>query len=324
MDITVICPLYKAEKYIDNLQKSLLMQKNVDLKEIRYILTNTNDGLEKKIIDYNNYSLHDGKLDEVEGDIKDRVKVSLNIIEAKDFSHSLTREKAAFESKTDIVVFITQDIKIVDEYWLYKFIKPIEDGRCEAAFCRQICDNKSIERYTRINNYPEESRVVSLKDVDRLGIKTFFFSDAASAVNLQKYKELKGYDSKDLLTNEDMYFAYKLIKSGGRIMYNSEAEVIHSHDYKFKELFKRYFDQGVFLEDNNYLLRHNANGSAKELLKTVLKEAIKEKNYKVIMNMVPNFAARYLGNKFGQNYRKLPLDMVKKLSSSKFYWERNF
>lgn len=304
MDITVICPLYKAEKYIDSLHSSLLMQKYVNLKEIKYILTNTNDGMNEKISKFE--------------------KANLKVITAKEFSHSLTRESSALECDTDVIVFITQDVKIVDEDWLYKFTKPIFEGKCEAAFSRQICDNNSIERYTRINNYPEKSRVVSKKDIDKLGITTFFFSDAASAVNTKVYKELKGYDNKDLLTNEDMYFAYKLINSGYRIMYNAEAKVIHSHDYKFKELFKRYFDQGVFLKDNDYLLKYNANGSAIKLLMTVVKKSIKERNFKATLNVIPNFAARFLGNKMGQNYKKLSIATIKKISAGRAYWERNF
>ena len=41
MDITVICPLYKAQKYLYNLHESLLMQEDVNIKEIKYLLTNT-------------------------------------------------------------------------------------------------------------------------------------------------------------------------------------------------------------------------------------------------------------------------------------------
>jgi len=302
MDITVICPLYKAGKYIDGLHESLLMQKKVDLKEIKYILTDTNDGIEKKI--------------------EALEKASLEIVTSKEFSHSLVREKAAYESNSTVIVFITQDIIIEDEEWLYKLTKPIFENECEATFSRQICDNNSIERYTRIKNYPEESRVVTLKDTDKLGIRTFFFSDAASAIKLSIYKELKGYDGKDLPTNEDMYFAYKLISSGYRIMYNSDAVVIHSHDYKFKELFKRYFDQGVFLKDNDYISKYNANDSAKDLLLFIVKESFKEKNVKAILNIIPNFAARYLGNKIGQNYNKLSSKTISKFTASKFYWER--
>ena len=34
MTIDIICPLYKAEKYIENLHKSLLMQEKVEVKNI--------------------------------------------------------------------------------------------------------------------------------------------------------------------------------------------------------------------------------------------------------------------------------------------------
>lgn len=92
---------------------------------------------------------------------------------------------------------------------------------------------------------------------------TFFFSDAALAIKAEIYKQLNGYDNKDLLTNEDMYFSYKLIHNGYRIMYNAEAIVIHSHDYKFEQLFKRYFDQGVFLRQNDYLLNRERNNTSR-------------------------------------------------------------
>lgn len=226
------------------------------------------------------------------------------------------------ESDSDIIVFITQDIIIKDKKWLYKLCKPIYEGKCEAAFSRQICDNQSIEKYTRINNYPKESRIVSKKDTERLGIVTFFFSDAASAVKRDIYVKLNGYDGKDLLTNEDMYLAYKLINNGYKIMYNSEAEVIHSHDYKFNELFKRYFDQGAFLSDNAYLTQYGTSGSAFKLLKVVAVESLKDKNFKVFFNIIPNFSARFLGDRFGKRYKKLSLEKVKKYSGNIGYWNR--
>ena len=304
MSITVVCPLYKGSGYLDNLHKSIITQKDVEIKEIKYILTDTQDDSEKKL--------------------KTLKKCKYTVVSAKDFSHSLTRERAAMESDTDICVFITQDILIEDDKWLYKLTKPLYENKCEATFSRQVCDNKSIEKYTRMKNYPDESRITSKEDIKSLGIRTFFFSDAASAVNLNIYKELKGYDGLDLLTNEDMYLAYKLINNGYKIMYNAEACVIHSHDYRFKTLFKRYFDQGVFLRDNSYLLDYKANDSAMDLLKFVVKESIKEKNYKAFLNIVPNFGARFLGNKFGQNYEKLSKEKVRKYSSNSNYWNRKY
>lgn len=304
MSITVVCPLYNAKKYISKLHDSLINQLDVEIAEIKYLLTNTGDGLEKEL------------------SILEKAKIE--IIEQEDFSHSLTRERAAIKSTGKIIVFITQDIEINDKYWLKKLTQPIYDNVCEAAFSRQICNNKSIERYTRMKNYSGKSRVVTEKDIEKLGIMTFFFSDAASAINAEIYRKLNGYDGLDLLTNEDMYFSHKLIKNGYRIMYNSEAKVIHSHDYKFNQLIKRYFDQGVFLKQNDYLMQYKANDSAISLLKFVTFNSIKEKNFKAFLNIVPNFGARFIGNKLGQNYDKLSKRTILKYSSNKHYWERNF
>ncbi|MFQ6881619.1 glycosyltransferase family 2 protein [Clostridium sp.] len=302
MSVTVICPLYKSREYINSLHNSLLMQEDVDLKVVKYILTETGDGVDKIV--------------------REMDKVDLTVISIDEFSHSLTRERAAMESNSDILVFITQDIIIKDKKWLSKLCKPIYEGKCEAAFSRQICDNQSIEKYTRVNNYPKESRIVSKDDVERLGIMTFFFSDAASAIKTDVYKKLNGYDGKDLLTNEDMYLAYKLINNGYRIMYNADAEVIHSHDYKFMQLFKRYFDQGAFLSDNAYLTQYGANGSALKLLKVVAVESLKDKNFKAFFNIIPNFAARFLGNQAGKRYKKMPIEKIKEYSGNVGYWNR--
>ena len=48
--IDIICPLYNASKYIIDLNKSFLMQKNVLLNKIRYVLTESSDNT-KEIMD---------------------------------------------------------------------------------------------------------------------------------------------------------------------------------------------------------------------------------------------------------------------------------
>jgi len=298
--VSVICPLYKGEAYVENLHRSLLRQAGDFSLSIKYVVTMVSNDKTK--------------------DVLERLGADYRIIAPEEFSHSLTREQEAFEADGDVVVFITQDIIIRDEKWLQKLTLPIINKECEASFSRQICDNNSIERYTRVNNYPEESRIVSKMDINRLGIMTFFFSDAASAVNREIFKALNGYDNKNLLTNEDMYFAYKAINSGYRIKYCADAQVIHSHDYKFGELFRRYFDQGVFLKQNSYLTQYGANGSAFKLLHLVVTESLKEGNFKAFFNVIPNFAARFLGNQFGKNYEKLSAEKIKKYSSNKYYW----
>ena len=133
MNTTVICPLYNAEKYIIDLDKSIHMQKNVDIKEIKYILTKSSDNTEQLLKSIN---------------------ASYSVISKEEFSHSLVREKAAFSCDSDTVTFVTQDIQIKSDDWLEKLIKPIYEEDIAATYSRQLCENNSIYKYTREQNYP--------------------------------------------------------------------------------------------------------------------------------------------------------------------------
>lgn len=303
MNISIICPIYNGEKYIEGLNENLILQKDVDIVEIKYILTKSKDNSEK---------------------VLKGIRADYEIIEPSEFSHSLTREKAAFNSRGDIIVFITQDIIIKSDMWLYNLTNSIENGVCEASFSKQICTEKTIERYTRMNNYPDESRIVSKKDIDKLGIITYFYSDASSAIRKDIFVKLNGYDGKNLLTNEDMYIAYKLINNGYKIKYCADSEIIHSHKYKYSSLLKRYFDQGVFLKQHEYITNSGANSSAINLVKFVLVNSLKEKSFKVFFEIIPNFGARYIGNKLGQRYEKLSKKAILKYTNNPNYWYKEF
>lgn len=284
MSITIICPLYNAEHYITGLHNSLNMQKQVDIAEIRYVLTEGKDNTEN---------------------ILNKLNAEYKVVKKEDFSHSITREREAFQANGDILVFITQDVIIKDELWLYNLTRDIEKGNCEAAFSRQICDNNTIEKYIRECNYPDKSRIVSKEDIDKLGLMTFFFSDAASAIKKEVFIGLNGYDGKDLIISEDMYIAHKIIMNGYRIKYAADSKVIHSHKFKLSELYNRYKDTGVFFKENSYLKQYGANESGFKLLKYVLKRSLEEKNFSVILNLIPNFAARFIGMKVGQLSKKV-------------------
>lgn len=279
MKIDIICPLYNAEKDIERLHRGILKQKNVEINNIKYILTDSKDNTEELL---------------------KKLKIEYTKIKKEEFSHSLTREQAALSSKADIVVFTTQDIIIEREDWLYNLTKDISDGKVQACFSRQLCTNNTIEKYTREKNYPNKSRIVSKKNIKELGLQTFFFSDAASAINRKIFEELNGYDGKNLPTNEDMYIAYKLITKGYKIKYCADSEVIHSHTFTLKQLYKRYYDTGLFFGMNSFLDKYGTTKAGGGLAKYILKRAIQDKNIKVLLNFIPNMAVRYIGMKKGK------------------------
>lgn len=203
-------------------------------------------------------------------------------------------------SKADIIVFITQDIIIEREDWLYNLTKDIENGRVDACYSRQLCDNNTIEKYTRECNYPEKSNTVSKDDIEKLGLKTFFFSDASSAIKRETFVKLNGYDHKKLVINEDMYIAYKLITNGYKIKYCADSEVIHSHVFTLKQYYDRYKDTGMFFKENSYLNNYKVNQAGGSMAKYVLKRAIQDKNWSVLVKYIPNMAARFIGMKIGK------------------------
>lgn len=283
MTVDIICPLYNARNYIMDLHQNIKKQKNVKVLSINYVVTKTNDNIEE---------------------ILESLDCNYEMIEREEFSHSLTRERMANKCKADIIVFITQDVIIKSESWLKNLIKGIEENECEAAFSRQICTNSTIEKYTRERNYPDKSYVKTKEDIRKMGINAFFFSDASSAVKREIFVELNGYDGKNFPTNEDMYLAYKLLTNGYRIKYCADSEVEHSHKFTFKQLYKRYYDTGVFFSQNKYLNNYKVNQAGGGMAKYVLKRAIQDKNFKVLIRFVPDMTARFIGMRMGKNERR--------------------
>ena len=279
MNIDIICPLYNAENDIERLDKSLKQQENVKINKIRYVLTECKDKTEEKL---------------------KKLNIEYKKIKKEDFSHSLTREKEAFESDADIVVFVTQDVIIEKKDWLFNLTKNIISGEVDACYSRQICTNNTIEKYTRECNYPKESKIVSKEDIEKLGLKTFFFSDASSAIKRETFVKLNGYDHKNLIISEDMYIAYKLITNGYKIKYCADSEVIHSHVFTLKQYYNRYKDTGKFFKENSYLNNYKVNQAGGNMAKYILKRAWQEKNWGVLVKYIPNMAARFIGMKVGK------------------------
>ena len=279
MKIDIICPLYNAEEYIEKLYDSLLRQKNIKINKINFVLTRSKDNTQK-ILDDNN--------------------IKYELIEPKDFSHSLTRENVAMKSKSDILVFITQDIEIKNDNWLEKLVSPIINGEAEATYSRQLTKYDNIEKYTREYNYPNKSQIKTKADIEKIGLKAFFFSDAASAIRRDIFVKLNGYDNKDLPISEDMYIAYKIITNNYRIKYCSDSIVYHSHKFTLTQIYDRYKLTGKFFKYNSYLDQYGTTGSGSNLAKYILKRIVKEKRVVLLFRYPFDMAARLIGMKVGK------------------------
>lgn len=162
------------------------------------------------------------------------------VIPRKDFDHGGTRDLALGQSSGELVLFLTQDALPVGNNYIEKLTAPFADEAIAAVCGRQVAypEHTESERLTRLFNYPEESRIWDMGDLEKYGVKTYFFSDACSAYRRSAYEAVGGFD-RPLSTNEDMLMAAKLLHAGYSLCYCAEAAVYHSHCFTLREDYRR-------------------------------------------------------------------------------------
>ena len=279
----IVCPLYKAEKIVSNIIDSLEKQKDIRIGRLVFPVTRTPD-CEKtvKVIEERGYSYF--------------------LVDKQDFSHSLTRERAIKDyCENEVIVMMSQDIRFLSEYSVSKLCESVK-GQVVYAYGRQTAKKSTVEYYIREANYGGTSRKVSEADIESLQLKAFFSSDAFSAYNRTVFLALNGYDGKNMMMNEDMYYSRKVLLSGYEKAYVADAVVEHYHNYTLKTLYNRYYETGKWFHDFPEFKNYKAMATGGKLAKSVFKAALKDFNLPVLFKFLPNMAARYLGMKKGEKY----------------------
>lgn len=282
--IDIVCPIYKGYHYLESLYNSFFTQEHVEVNRIVFPITDSNDEEMKRIMDFVNNN-----------------DITYFVVKKEEFSHSLTREKAIREyCESNIVVMISQDIKLTNNYVFYNLVKDIASGETVYNYARQICTNKSIEKYIRTKNYPKESYIVSKEDINKLQLMAFFASDACSAYNRDTFIKVNGYNEYDIMMSEDMLYSKIILDAGYKKKYCADAIVDHSHKYTLKQLYKRYYDTGAFYKQVKIFDNYKTTDSGLKLALYVLKKALCRFDIPVLIRWLPDMTSRYLGMKKGR------------------------
>ena len=107
-----------------------------------------------------------------------------------------------------------------DNTMIENLVKAFQNRCVLVSYARQIPypDADPIEQFARQTNYPQQSRIKSLMDLPKLGIKTFFSSDNCAMYD-GKYFRTVGGVTPNLNTNEDLEFAARTIMNEQKIAY---------------------------------------------------------------------------------------------------------
>lgn len=198
-------------------------------------------------------------------------------IEKEEFNHATTRNKALFY-EADFYLFMTQDALPYDEHLVANLYSAFVDSDVVVAYARQLpyLNADHIEIFARCTNYSPTTHIKSMDDLPTLGIKTFFCSDSCAMYRADYFRSMNGFKD-GLQTNEDMEFAARAILNGKKVAYLANAKVYHSHDFTYKEVWKRYCTIGTFFADNRWIL--NEVSKYKKVESMGIKQALKELIY---------------------------------------------
>lgn len=281
--IDIVCPIYQNLQEIESLYNSFKDQKDVKINKVVFPFTLSGTDVDSKIRNF----------------LKDN-KITFFEMDKNEFSHSLTREKAIKEyCESELVILLSQDVKLIDPFALNRLASAIND-EVIYAFGKQICLNHSIERYIRKKNYPKNSYVVTKNDIDRMQLMAFFASDAFSCLSRKYFIKLDGYQGHNVMMSEDMLYSKFVLDAGYKKAYVSEAVVAHSHKYKLKQLYNRYYETGKFHKEIGLFNQYKSTDAGLKLAIYVLGQALIHFNIPVLFRWLPDMAARYLGMKKGK------------------------
>lgn len=234
-------------------------------------------------------------------------------IARKDFNHGSTRHEAFLMTEGEYVCFLTQDAVPANDHYLESIVDPMEgDPDIALVSGRQLPkpDARKFEQLVRGFNYPDEPNVRDAGDVETLGIKAFFASDACSAYRRSAYLETGGFPTVN--TNEDMLMAAMLIFAGWKVAYEPSATVLHSHNLTPSEQFRRNREVGAFLEEHaSDLMRADEVGEGGKLVKSVASALVSERRFGELAAFCVDCAARLAGNRAGRRYARKKMEGIR-------------
>lgn len=255
-------------------------------------------------------------------EITKKYPVRLIQIKPEEFGHGKTRNYGAEISKGECLVYITQDVIPVDDYWLKYLIDNLKDKNVAGVYNKQVPKNNTniFETFYLSKAYPDYKIRKNLKTIKSLTLDELRFSTGGSAIKKDIWKKYRFNES--IPVAEDLAWSKDVLLSGYSIIYEPKAKVYHSHNYNIIDMFKRNFDWAVALEE---ITDEKIIGISKKGLSFIIEEIIfLIKNnlwYKIPYMFLYEFS-RYLGVLFGYKNNLIPKFIKRHITHHKYYWKK--
>ncbi|MCX6214055.1 glycosyltransferase family 2 protein [Spirosoma sp.] len=299
--ISVIIPTYNAESYLPQLFKQLREQT-----------------LSHELI------VIDSESTDKTRELSSFEELTFINIKKSEFNHGSTRNLGVRLANHETVLFLTQDALPTSPYTLERLVAMLHSREDIAmAYGRQLPYSKTgvFGHFARLINYPANSLIKTKALIPQMGIKTCSCSNSFAAYRKADLALVGGFPS-DTILGEDVSVAARFILRGKAVAYCAEAEVYHSHDYTVWEEFKRYFDIGVFHNEQKDVLKEFSQAES-EGFKYVMDEwsYLRQHGYTVLIPaQVVRTVVKYIGYKLGKLENFLPTLLKRQLSMHNSFW----
>lgn len=244
-------------------------------------------------------------------------------IAPQEFDHGGTRTLGAREAIGEVLVYLTQDAVPADPQSLEHLLAPLADELVAAAYGRQLPypGASCFARHLRAFNYSEHSVVRCFADRARYGFKTAFISNSFAAYRRDLLADV-GFFQEGLVFGEDTFTVAKLLRKGYCVAYAAEARVLHSHNYKLSQDFRRYFDIGVAHVRSRELLEGfgSPTGEGRRYVSAELAFLVREKLYFRLPESLLRSAVKLLAYHLGKRYTMLPMGLARWCSLNRGWW----
>ena len=189
----------------------------------------------------------DGSVELVKKKMQATDNLRLHQIQPHEFHHARTRNLGVTLARAPIICFLGGDAIPNGPTWLRTLTQPVlGDSNVDiyASYGQQLPrSDANFVNYVRMTYvYPARGFLQKkgmLSDPNDL----YFFSSVNCCINRMKFEE--PLFNEELPVGEELSLSVRIINSGGAIVYEPTAKVIHSHNYSALDILRRYFDTAI-------------------------------------------------------------------------------
>lgn len=298
--VSIILLTKNGEQYLRSLLDAIHAQRGFDRAEVIVIDSGSSDG--------------------TLGIVADFPSVRLIEIPPKEFGHGKTRNLGATLARGEFLLYIPQDATPIGAGWLERMLEPFQNPAVAGTFARQVARDQAnpMERFFLSHTYHQKIEIKALARGEPASLARCFFSTVSGAIRASVWAKFPFRE--DIIMSEDQAWSREVMGAGYSVVYQSNAEVLHSHQYGVAANFRRNFDSGYSV----WQIYSGQTGIGPlAALRFLAEEAwyvLRFGKLKDWIAFVPYEFARHIGFWLGLHGRLLPTRVSRSFSNLKYFW----